>query len=435
MAERIKTNVELINRLVFTLAMLAVYRVGVHVPSPGVDGLEVFNFFKSYSSGVLGLFNTFSGGALAQFSVFALGIMPYISASIIFQLLSSSVPALEALKKEGDSGRKKISQYTRYLTIVLAIIQSLGVSSWLLNSTGASGHSLVVAGMSFLQFKVLTVVTLTAGTAFVMWLGEQITDRGIGNGSSLIIFTGIASSIPGGVAKLYSLLSSGELSFIGLIVLLSLMIGVIYFVVFCEVAQRRLPITYSQKISTQGGAGAHLPIKLNFSGVIPPIFASSLLMFPATIFQFTNVSWLKGIQESLSPNGVIYNILFSLLIIFFCFFYSEVVFNVNEIAENLRKNGGFVPGVRAGRATVEFINTILARLNVVGSLYLVAICILPGILINSFNVPFYFGGTSLLILVGVAMDTAQQIQGYLISNKYAAASSKRNVILNRRVKF
>lgn len=428
----VSTRSELFNRLIFTLVLLAVYRVGVHIPVPGVNGAEVLSFFKNYSSGVLGLFNTFSGGALMQFSIFALGIMPYISSSIIFQLLSSSVPALEALKKEGDSGRKKINQYTRYLTIILSIIQSLGISSWLLSSSGMGGKPLVINGISPLEFKLLAITTLTAGTAFVMWLGEQISDRGIGNGSSLIIFTGIASSIPSGATKLFTLLNSDEVSLFGVIATLIFMLLIILFVVYFEVAQRRIPISYSQRLASP--VGAHLPIKLNFSGVIPPIFASSLLMFPATIFQFTNSAWLKGIQESLSPTGVLYNILFAVLIVFFCFFYSEVVFNVSEISDGLRKNGGFIPGIRAGKTTVDFIETVLSRLNVVGSSYLVFICILPGVLMNTASLPFYFGGTSLLILVGVAMDTAQQIQGFLLNSKYSS-SLKGNQVLGRRVKF
>jgi preprotein translocase subunit SecY len=399
----IAKNSDLRNRIFFTLAMLAVYRIGVHVPTPGVDGGAVLSFFKAQSQGIFGLFNTFTGGALSQFSIFALGIMPYISASIIFQLLTSAVPYLEALKKEGEQGRRKINQYTRYATVLLAIIQGYGISSWLMHSTSPDGHTLVIAPfIGFLPFQLMTIITLTAGTCFIMWLGEQITERGIGNGSSLIIFTGIAAAVPGG-------------------------------------AQRRIAIQYSQR--QQGGGmqsmqapSSHLPIKINFSGVIPPIFASSLLMFPATMAQFVQTPWLKALQDSLNPSGVIYNILFVLLIVFFAFFYTEIVFNPIEVADNLKKYGGFVPGVRAGKSTSDYIQRVLERLNVVGCIYLCVVCILPGILSTQMNVPFHFGGTSLLILVGVALDTAQQIQSHIYTQKYEGFL-KGAKVRSRRVTF
>lgn len=415
-------NSDLAKRIFFTLAMLAVYRVGVHVPTPGVDSAAVMSFFQAQSAGIFGLFNTFTGGALSQFSIFALGIMPYISASIIFQLLTSALPYLEALKKEGEHGRRKINQYTRYATVLLCIIQGYGISTWLAGSTSPEGKNLVIsATVGFLPFKVMTILTLTAGSCFIMWLGEQITERGIGNGSSLIIFTGIAASVLNGGSRLFSLIQNGEMSSAVAVGILAFMILVIAAVIFMEVGQRRISIQYSQR-----GAGmqamttpqSHLPIKINFSGVIPPIFASSLLMFPATMAQFVQTPWLKSLQDALSPSGTIYNILFVALIVFFCFFYTEIVFNPNEVADNLKKYGGFIPGVRAGKSTAEYIQKVLDRVNVGGAIYLSVICILPGLLSGLANVPFYFGGTSLLILVGVALDTSQQIQSHLISQKY-----------------
>lgn len=432
-------NSDLSRRIIFTLAMLAVYRVGVHVPTPGVDSSAVMSFFQAQSAGIFGLFNTFTGGALSQFSVFALGIMPYISASIIFQLLTSAVPYLEALKKEGEHGRKKINQYTRYATVVLAVVQGYGISTWLGNSISPEGKNLVIAPLigGIIPFKVLTIITLTAGTAFIMWLGEQITERGIGNGSSLIIFTGIASSIPGGASKLYSLIQNGELNVVASLAIVAFMVLIIGAVIFMEVAQRRIPIQYSQRgqgAQSMTAPASHLPIKINFSGVIPPIFASSLLMFPATMAQFVQSPWLKSLQDALSPSGTIYNILFVSLIVFFSFFYTEIVFNPNEVADNLKKYGGFIPGVRAGKSTSEYIQKVLDRVNVGGAIYLSVVCILPGILTSMAKVPFYFGGTSLLILVGVALDTSQQIQSHLISQKYEGFL-KGAKIKSRRVQY
>lgn len=431
-------NNELTKRIMFTLAMLAVYRVGVHVPTPGVDSGAVFSFFSAQSSGILGLFNTFSGGALSQFSIFALGIMPYISASIIFQLLTSAVPYLESLKKEGEAGRKKIGQYTRYATVGLCVIQGLAISSMLMSQSASDGRPLVLSAyVGFLPFKVMTVLTLTAGSCFVMWLGEQITEKGIGNGSSLIIFTGIAASVLNGGQRLLQLVSNKEMAVAHLLILVLLMVAVIFAVVYLEVGQRRIAIQYSQRgsgIQAMSASNSHLPIKINFSGVIPPIFASSLLMFPATMAQFVQTPWLKSLQDTLSPSGTIYNILFVGLIVFFSFFYTEVVFNSGEVAENLKKYGGFIPGVRAGKATADFIQRVLDRVNVAGAIYLSVICVLPGILIGVMNVPFYFGGTSLLILVGVALDTSQQIQSHLLSQKYEGLL-KGTKIRSRRVQF
>jgi len=432
-------NNDLVKRILFTLGMLAVYRVGVHVPTPGVDSAAVMSFFEAQKAGIFGLFNTFTGGALSQFSVFALGIMPYISASIIFQLLTSAIPYLEALKKEGEHGRKKINQYTRYATVVLAVIQGYGISTWLASSTSPDQKNLVISAVvgGFIPFKVMTIITLTAGTCFIMWLGEQITERGIGNGSSLIIFTGIAASVPNGASQLWSLVSNNEMSAAVVLVLLAFMVAIIAGVIFMEVSQRRIPIQYSQRgqgMQSMSAPSSHLPIKINFSGVIPPIFASSLLMFPATMAQFVQTPWLKALQDALSPTGAIYNIMFVGLIIFFCFFYTEIVFNPNEVAENLKKYGGFIPGVRAGKSTSDYIQKVMERVNVLGAIYLSVICVLPGIMMSTANLPFYFGGTSLLILVGVALDTSQQIQSHLLAQKYEGFL-KGTKIRSRRVQY
>ncbi len=436
--ESIAKSSDLRKRIMFTLAMLAIYRIGVHVPTPGVDGAAVLSFFSAQSQGIFGLFNTFTGGALSQFSVFALGIMPYISASIIFQLLTSAIPYLEALKKEGEQGRKKINQYTRYATVLLAVVQGYGISTWLMNSN-ADGRPLVTAAaVGFVPFQLMTVITLTAGTCFIMWLGEQITERGIGNGASLIIFTGIAASIPSGAQQLYELVSKGELQFLVAVLIVVMMIAIIAGVIYMEVAQRRIAIQYSQRagsgMQSMQTPTSHLPLKINFSGVIPPIFASSLLMFPATITQFVETPWLKNLQGSLDPTGSIYNILFVGLIVFFCFFYTEIVFNPNDVAENLKKSGGFIPGVRAGKSTAEHIQRVIDRVNVLGAIYLSTVCVLPVILMDQLKIPFYFGGTSLLILVGVALDTSQQIQSHILTQKYEGFL-KGAKIRSRRVQF
>lgn len=420
--ETISFPPELRRRILFTLAVLAIYRIGVAVPTPGVDKAAVMSFFQGQSGGIFGLFNTFTGGALEQFSIFALGIMPYISASIIFQLLQAAIPYLESLKKEGEHGRRKINQYTRYATILLAIIQGYAMSSWLLGAPTQDQRPIVVTPyFGFIPFEVMTIVTLTAGTCFLMWLGEQITERGIGNGASLIIFSGIAAGIPSGTVKLFEMVGSDQLNGALVLGLGVFMVLVIAAIVFIEVGQRRIPIQYSQRGSGRQAMqqqASHLPLKLNFSNVIPPIFASSLLMFPATMAQFIQVPWLQNMQQALNPGATIYNVIFVGLIWFFCFFYTEIVFNPNEVADNLKKYGGFIPGIRAGKSTADYIKRVLDRLTVGGAIYLSAICILPTILIQNFNMPFYFGGTSLLILVGVALDTSQQIQSHLITAKY-----------------
>lgn len=428
---------ELRRRILFTLGVLAVYRIGVQVPTPGVNSSAVLGFFQAQSGGIFGLFNTFTGGALEQFSVFALGIMPYISASIIFQLLQSAVPYLEQLKKEGEQGRKKINQYTRYATVVLAVVQGYGLASWL-GTSNHNGVPLVTSPVvGFIPFELFTIITLTAGTCFIMWLGEQITERGIGNGASLIIFAGIAAGIPSGAVSMWQMIENNEMSFVVGLGLMIFMVAVIAAIVFMEVGQRRIPIQYSARASGKEALGQqnhHLPLKVNFSGVIPPIFASSLLMFPATMAQFIDTPWMRNIQESLTPTGAIYNVLFVGLIVFFCFFYTEIVFNPTEVSDNLKKYGGFIPGIRAGKSTGDYIKKVLDRLTVTGAIYLSAVCILPNILIDAAKVPFYFGGTSLLILVGVALDTSQQIQSHLLTAKYEGLT-KGVKMRSRRVQY
>ena len=429
-------NNDLRKRILFTIMVIAVYRIGVHVPTPGVNASAVGEFFAAQRTGIFGLFNTFTGGALERFSVFALGIMPYISSSIIFQLLTAVVPYLEALKKEGQAGQKKINQYTRYGTIALAVIQGYGISTWLKHSHSPSGANLVEANyVGILPFQLMTIITLAAGTCFIMWLGEQITERGIGIGSSLIIFVGIAAAVPNGFANGLELIKNNQITWIVGLLILAFMVFVMGMIIFLEVGQRRIPIQYSQRGSGRmSGQMSHLPLKINFSGVIPPIFASSLLLFPATVAQWTQISWLQSIKDSLTPSGAIYNLLYVGLIIFFCFFYTQIVFNPMEVADNLKKYGGFVPGIRAGKSTADYIQRVLERVNVGGAVYLSAICVLPSILTQYLKLPFYFGGTSLLILVGVALDTSQQIQSHMINQKYEGLL-KGTKIRSRRVQY
>lgn len=437
--EALSKNSSLKNKLLFTLMMIVIYRVGVQIPSPGLDGNAVMSFFQGQSGGLFGLFNTFTGGALERFSIFALGVMPYISASIIFQILQAGIPALEAMKKEGPAGQKKINQYTRYATILLCLVQGYAMSNWMAGETAQDGSPLVVTPMfGFIPFQVVTIVTLTAGTCFLMWLGEQITERGIGNGISLIIFSGIVAGVPSGAATLWKQVTSGEMSALIGVGILAAMVAVIAFIIFMEVAQRRIPIQHSQR----GGVGpqavqqssSHLPLKLNFANVIPPIFASSLLMFPATMTQFFDSPWLMALQQSFMPSGALYNIIFIGLVVFFCFFYTEIVFNPKDVAENLKKQGGFIPGVRAGNNTADYIKRVLDRLTVVGAIYLSAVCIMPTIMATTLKVPFYFGGTSLLIMVGVALDFVQQVQTHILSSKYEGLM--KNVrVRGRRVRY
>ena len=436
MDKKTATHQRLTSKILFTLAMLAVYRMGVQIPCPGLDGTAVQSFFAN-QGGLFGMFNTFTGGALERFSILALGVMPYISASIIFQLLQTSVPYLEQLKKEGEQGRKKINQYTRYATVLLCVVQGYFMSDWLFKSSAPDGSPLVLAKtLGFVDFRLLTVLTLTAGTCFIMWLGEQITEKGIGNGISLIIFAGIAASIPSGALSLWNQLQSGQMSLPLVLGILSGMVLTLAFIIYMETAQRRIPVQYSQRGGPSGmqAQGSHLPLKINFANVIPPIFASSLLMFPGTISQVIDSSWIKFIQDSFMPTGALYQIIFVGLVVFFCFFYTEIVFNPKEVADNLKKHGGFVPGIRAGQATATYIKRILDRITVVGAIYLSAVCVLPIIMMNAFSISFYFGGTSLLILVGVAIDFMQQVQSHLISSKYENMG-KAIRVKSRRVRY
>lgn len=410
---------ELRRRLFFTLAMLAVYRMGVQIPTPGINGEAVAAFFLQHAGSLFGMFNMFSGGALGNFSIFALGIMPYISASIIIQLLTVVVPQLEALSKEGEAGRRKITQYTRYGTVGLSIIQSLFISAGLEGMTGPGGEVIVL--VPGIQFKLMTMLTLTSGTAFIMWLGEQMTERGIGNGMSLIIFAGIVASGPAAVINSFQLVKAGEITLFFIPFILLFMLAVVGFIVFFETAQRRIPIQYAKRVvgrKVYGGQSSHLPLKINISGVIPPIFASSIMMFPATIGSFIQVEWVQQISAALSPGTIYYYFMFVAMIVFFCFFYTAVTFKPDDVAENLKKNGGFVPGIRPGKKTAEFIDKALTRLTVVGSIYLSIVCVLPTLLISKFNLPFYFGGTALLIVVGVAIDTMSQIESHLVMRNY-----------------
>ncbi|MBI4043111.1 MAG: preprotein translocase subunit SecY [Deltaproteobacteria bacterium] len=410
---------ELRRRILYTLFILAVYRIGVHVPTPGIDAQALSQFFTEAKGTILSFFNLFSGNALRRLSIFSLGIMPYISASIIFQLLTVVVPHLERLSKEGEAGRRKITQYTRYATIVISLIQSFGISAGLETMRSPAGAPIVLD--PGIGFKLMTMITLTSGTAFIMWLGEQITEKGIGNGTSLIIFAGIAAGLPSGLYNTVSLIKTGELSLFGFILILALMVAVIAFIVAMERGQRRIPVQYAKRVvgrKMYGGQATHLPLKINSSGVIPPIFASSLIMFPATLATFTKTPLMQEINAFLQPGGILYNVFFVALIVFFAFFYTAIVFNPVDVAENLKKFGGYIPGIRPGKNTADYIDQVLMRITSGGTLYLAAVCVLPTILIAKAKVPFYFGGTSLLILVGVAMDTAAQIESHLLSRHY-----------------
>lgn len=410
---------ELKKRVLITLAFLIVYRVGVHVPVPGIDSVALASFFAQAKGTLLGLFDMFSGGAFEKLSVFALGIMPYISSSIILQLLTVVVPHLERLSKEGEQGRKKITQYTRYGTIVLSIIQGFGISVGLESMTSPGGAPVVI--YPGWEFRLMTVITLTAGTAFIMWLGEQITERGIGNGISLIIFAGIVCRLPVAIANTFRLVSTGEMSIFLVIILLVLMVAVVGVIIFVEQGQRRIPVQYAKRIigrKMYGGQSTHLPLKINTSGVIPPIFASSIMMFPATIASFIKIDWVQSIAQALTPGNAVYELIFVGLIFFFCYFYTAVTFNPVDVAENMKKHGGYIPGIRPGKRTSDYIDRVLTRITLGGAFYVSCICVLPSILITKLNVPFYFGGTALLIVVGVAIDTISQIESHMISRHY-----------------
>jgi preprotein translocase subunit SecY len=405
---------ELKRRVIFTLLMLLVYRVGVHVPTPGINAAALKDFFDRYQQTLFGIIDMFTGGAMENFSVFSLGIMPYISASIILQLLTVVVPHLERLSKEGEAGRKKITQYTRYGTILLSLVQGMGISIGLARTEG-------MVYISKPAFIILSMITLTAGTAFLMWLGEQITERGIGNGISLIIFAGIVARMPSALGSTIQLVKTGDMGFLILLLLLVIMIAVIAVIVFVERGQRRIPVQYAKRVVGRriyGGQSTHLPLKVNTAGVIPPIFASSLIIFPATIAQFLNVPFLQYLTSWLRPGTGVYELIFVGLIIFFCYFYTAVTFNPVDVADNMKKYGGYIPGIRPGKKTSQYIDKVLTRLTFGGAIYVSLVCVLPSILIAQFNAPFYFGGTSLLIVVGVALDTLSQIESHMIQRHY-----------------
>ncbi len=419
---------ELKKRIFVTLALLIVYRVGVHVPTPGIDGTALSSFFAGKQGTLLGLFDMFSGGALERLSVFALGIMPYISASIILQLLTVTIPHLERLSKEGEQGRKKITQYTRYGTILLSIIQGFGISIGL-ESMSSPGGAPVVIHPGW-EFRIMTVMTLTAGTAFIMWLGEQITERGIGNGISLIIFAGIIVRMPNAIGNTFRLLSTGEMGIFAVLILLVLMILVVAFIIYMEQGQRRIPVQYAKRVvgrKMYGGQSTHLPLKVNTSGVIPPIFASSIIMFPATIASFITIPWMQSLASAVSPGNIVYESLYVGFIFFFCYFYTAVTFNPADVADNMKKQGGYIPGIRPGKRTADHIDRVLTRITLVGAIYVSAVCVLPSVLITKFNVPFYFGGTALLIVVGVAIDTIQQIESHMLTRHYEGFLKKKRV--------
>lgn len=416
---------ELRRRILMTFFFLAIYRVGIHIPTPGIDTAALGDFFKGAEGTLLGFFDMFSGGGLRRLSVFALGIMPYISASIILQLLTVVIPHLERLSKEGEAGRKKITQYTRYGTVILSAVQGFAISFGLEQMQSPSGAPVVlVAGW---PFRLMTVITLTAGTSFIMWLGEQITERGIGNGISLIIFAGIVARMPAAIIQSMGMIGEGGIEPLVFVSVIVMMLVVVAAIIFMERGQRRLPVQYAKRVvgrKMYGGSSTHLPLRVNTAGVIPPIFASSILMFPLTIANFLPKSliqqhlWLEKLIGYFSPTAVLYNGFYVLLIIFFCYFYTAVTFNPIDVADNMKRYGGFIPGIRPGRRTSEYIDKVLTRITLVGALYVSAVCVLPTILISNFNVPFYFGGTALLIVVGVALDTAQQIESHMITRHY-----------------
>jgi len=417
---------DLRRRLVFLLLALVVYRVGAHIPVPGIDPAQLEQLFKSQQGGILSLFNMFSGGALSRFTVFALGIMPYISASIIMQLMTYVVPTFEQLKKEGEAGRRKITAYTRYGTLGLAIFQAMGIALALEGQAGL----VISPGMGF---RITAVVSLVAGTMFLMWLGEQITERGLGNGISILIFAGIAAGLPNAIGGLLELVRTGAMSILVALFIIALVILVTYFVVFVERGQRRILVNYARRQvgnKVYGGQSSHLPLKLNMAGVIPPIFASSIILLPTTIVSWVSTGdstrWLRDIASALSPGQPIYVALYAAAIVFFCFFYTALVFNSRETADNLKKSGAFIPGIRPGDQTARYIDKILLRLTLAGAIYITAVCLLPEFLILEYNVPFYFGGTSLLIIVVVTMDFMAQVQNYMMSQQYESLLKKAN---------
>jgi preprotein translocase subunit SecY len=413
---------ELRIRILFTLLMLAVYRIGAHVPTPGINNDELAKFLQKEGGALLGFLDIFSGGALSRLTIFALGIMPYISASIILQLLTVVIPHLSKLAKEGERGRKKIIQYTRFGTIGIALIQGFGIAVGLEGMN--QGAFVLTPGWAF---RLMTVITLTAGTAFLMWLGEQITERGIGNGISLIIFAGIVARLPSAIAQTYDLYQIGQLSFLLLMMLTAVMLGVVAAIVFLESGRRKIAVQYAKRVigrRVYGGQSTHIPLKINTAGVIPPIFASSIIAFPATIAGFIQVPWVQSIGAQLAPGSLLYTLMYVALIVFFCFFYTAVVLNPVDMADNMKKYGGFIPGIRPGQRTSDYIYKVLTRITLVGAVYLAIVCVIPEILIYRLNVPFYFGGTSLLIVIGVGLDTAQQIESHMLMRNYEGFLAK-----------
>lgn len=420
---------ELRTKLLWTVGLLCAYRIGVHIPVPGVDGSALAHFFSTAAGTLFGLFDMFSGGGLRNVSVFALGIMPYISASIIMQLLQVVSPEIKRMyKEEGAAGRRKVTQYTRYGTVLITVVQGLGIAVGLESMTSPGGTPVVPdPGWTF---RLVTILTLTAGTVLIMWLGEQITEKGIGNGISLIIFSGIVVGIPRALVQSVQLMEAGDISLFIALGLVIFMLAVLVGVVFVERAQRRIPIQYAKRQigrKMYGGQTTHLPLRVNTAGVIPPIFASSLLLFPATIANFATAPWLKDVASWFSPTTVMYNLIFVALIFFFCFFYTAIIFDTKDVAENLKKAGGFIPGIRPGEKTQEYLDSVLSRLTLWGGVYISVISVLPMLLIAQFNVPFYFGGTSILILVGVAMDFMSQIESHLISRQYEGLMGKTRI--------
>ncbi|GAB2892760.1 preprotein translocase subunit SecY [Paralcaligenes ginsengisoli] len=417
---------DLKRRVVFLVLALVVYRLGTHIPVPGINPDALAELFQHNQGGILGLFNMFSGGALARFSVFALGIMPYISASIIMQLMAVVVPTLEAIKKEGQSGQRKITQYTRYGTVFLALIQAVGISVALESQPGL----VIDPGM---MFRFTTIITLVTGTMFIMWLGEQITERGLGNGISILIFAGIVAGLPSALTGLLDLVRTDAMSVLSALFIAALVVAVTYFVVYVERGQRRITVNYAKRQvgnKIYGGQSSHLPLKLNMSGVIPPIFASSIILLPATVTSWfssnPSMRWLGDLAAALSPGQPLYVTLYAVLIIFFCFFYTALVFNSRETADNLKKSGAFVPGIRPGEQTSRYIDKILMRLTLAGAIYITLVCLLPELMQARWNVPFYFGGTSLLIIVVVTMDFMAQAQAYMMSHQYDSLLKKAN---------
>ena len=427
-ADKMAQMPELRKKLAWTILILCMYRVGVHVPVPGIDAGALSHFFASMQGSVFALLDMFSGGGLSNVSVFALGIMPYISASIILQLLQVVSPEIKRMaKEEGQAGRRKITQYTRYLTVAITLIQGLGIATMLEGMTSPEGAPVVMnPGW---EFRLVTIATLTAGTILIMWLGEQITAKGIGNGISLIIFSGIVVGIPSALLRSYQLIKAGDMNVLFAIFILIMMLAVLVGIVFVERAQRRIPIQYAKRQigrKMYGGQTTHLPLRINTAGVIPPIFAQSLLLFPATVAGFSTIDWLQQVVAWFQPTSIVYNVVFVALIFFFCFFYTAIIFEPKDIAENLKKAGGFVPGIRPGDKTREYIDHVLTRLTLWGGIYISVISVLPMLLIAQFNVPFYFGGTSLLILVGVAIDFMGQVESHLISQQYGSLMGKTN---------